>query len=134
MGLEKISPIVSALAAVIAIVVSVCIYWHGLKREIRLETIKALSEIRKKYFNTKNMDNEQKLRYLNELEYFSVGVNQKIYDFKIVRKMSGHRLNKQYHSWMESFIQERRTKFDHGHSSAYQELERMMKKIDKSCK
>ena len=44
---EHISSIVSALAAVVALVITVAIYWHGLKREIQLETIKTFSEIRK---------------------------------------------------------------------------------------
>ena len=80
------------------------------------------------------MDDHQKLEYLNELEYFSVGVNQKIYDIDVVIKMSGHRLIRQYDNWMRSFIDDRRKRFDHQHTNAYKELVIMMDKIKKSYK
>lgn len=126
-----ISSIVSASAAVVALVISVAVYWHGLKREIKLETIKSFSEIRKRYFNTKKMDDRQKLKYLNELEYFAVGVEQKIYDIDIVIKMSGRRLKRQYDSWIKEFIKDRRERFDLQNKNAYIELERMMEIIKK---
>lgn len=125
----QIAPVVSATAAIIALCVNVAVYRHGLKREVRIETLKKLSEIRREYFNTKNLDSHQKLQYLNELEYFSVGLNEKIYDIDIVSKMSGNRLLSQYEDWMKDFIAERQKKCDHGHSSAYCEIVKVMDQL-----
>lgn len=81
--------IASGISAAVAVVISIAIYRHGLNRERRTDTLKNLSEIRRQYFNTKTLDDKEKLKYLNELEYFATGVNEKIYDIKIVKKMSG---------------------------------------------
>ena len=126
----QIATIVSACAAILALIITVGIYHHGLKREKQLETLKVFSDIRKKYFNTVTLDNHEKLQYLNELEYFSTGVNLGIYDIKVVKKMSRRRLLGQYNTWMKDFIYARR---DHGaqSSSAYCEVEKMINEIKK---
>lgn len=82
----QIFAIVSGISAVLAIIVSIVFYLHGLNRERKTDTLKNLSEIRRKYFNTKKLDDKEKLKYLNELEYFATGVNEKIYSIKIVKK------------------------------------------------
>ena len=125
----QICEIVSGIAAAIAIITSIALYIHGLNRERKLDTLKILSEIRRKYYNTKTLDDKQKLQYLNELEYFSTGVNAKIYEIKIVKRMSGSRLLRQYENWIADFIQYRRAR--QGNNNAYSEYEKMIEKIKK---
>ena len=129
----QLSTIITAIAAILALAVTVGIYYHGLRREIRLETIKAFSEIRNRYPNTKSLDDKLKLKYLNELEYFSIGINTGIYDAVIVKKMSGGRLIRQYDNWMKEFIRNRREMQSrlsgNKKTNAYVELEKMIKKI-----
>lgn len=121
--------VVSGLSAVVAIIISIMLYRHGLKRERKTDTLRVFSEIRKKYYNTKTLDEKEKLMYLNELEYFATGVNENIYDIRIVKKISGGRLIKQYENWIADFIQIRRSKF--GNSKTYCEYEKMIKKLKK---
>lgn len=125
----QVCEIISGISAAVAIIISIALYRHGLNRERQTDTLKTLSEIRRKYFNTKALDDKEKLKYLNELEYFSTGVNEKIYDIKIVKKMSGSRLIKQYENWIADFIQVRRNQF--GNDRAYLEYEKMLNKLKK---
>lgn len=128
----KICEIVSGISAAMAIIISIIIYRHGLNRERKNDTLKSLSEIRKKYFNSKKLDDEEKLKYLNELEYFATGVNEKVYDIKTVRIMSGSRLIKQYDEWAAVFIQVRKSRF--GNERAYLEYEKMIKRLKRNIK
>ena len=123
----QICEIVSGISATVAIMVSIILYRHGLNRERRTDTLKSLARIRRQYFNTKNLDSKQKLKYLNELEYFATGVNEKIYDIKIVKKMSGSRLIKQYDNWAADFIKDRKKSSEN--SRTYYEYEKMIKKL-----
>lgn len=125
----QVCEIISGIAAAMAIIISITLYMHGLNRERKVDTLKSFSEIRKKYFNTKTLDDKEKLKYLNELEYFSTGVNEKIYDIKIVKKMSGSRLIRQYENWAAEFIHYRRNRFANG--KAYYEYEKMIKSLKK---
>lgn len=125
----QICQIVSGLSSAVAIIISITIYRHGLNQERKINTLNSLSEIRRNYFNTKKLNTEEKLHYINELEYFSTGVNQKIYDVKIVKKMSGSRLIRQYENWSADFIEKRRE--DSGNNNAYYEYEKMIKKLKK---
>lgn len=125
----QICGIISGISAAIAIIISISIYLHGLNRERKHDTLNRFAEIRKKFFNTKSLDDKEKLKYLNELEYFATGVNNKIYDIKIVKKMSGSRLIRQYNDWIADFIQLRRSRF--GNEKTYNEYEQMIKKLKK---
>ncbi len=125
----KICEIISGISAAIAIIISIILYRHGLQKERKFDTLKILSNIRKKYFNTNELDEKDKLKYLNELEYFATGVNEKIYDIKIIKKMSGSRLIRQYEKWVSKFIKERRKKF--GNNNAYCEYEKMIETLKK---
>lgn len=135
MGLAvQISTILTAISAVIALAITAGIYWHGLRREVRLNTIKVLSALRNKYFYTKELSETEKLHYLAELEYFAVGVNYKLYDIKIVSIMSGRRLLSQYDIWMNEFIQYRRTRINKNGNSqpnAYSDIVTMMENLRK---
>lgn len=121
----QICEIISGISAAMAIIISIALYKHGLNQERRADTLKNLSEIRTRYFDTKIPNDKEKLKYLNELEYFATGVNERIYDIKIVKKMSGSRLVRQYDNWMANFIQIRKSQY--GNDKAYCECEKMIK-------
>lgn len=123
----QIFQIVNGLTALFAIIVATILYVHGLNREKRLVTIKFLSEIRTKYFNPIALDNMNKLYYLNELEYLATGINANIYDIKIVKKMSGSELIKQYDDFLANFILYRR--MVKGNNKTFREYEEMIKKL-----
>ena len=125
--LKDIFEIISGFAAVVAIVISLWTYSHGIERERKADTIRKLSEIRNTYFNTKGLGNKDKLKYLNELEFFAIGIKENIYDINIASKMSGSRLIGQYDSWAAELIKERRK--DKKHSTAYCEYEKMIKDL-----
>ncbi len=125
-----ISSMISAIAAVVALIITVRIYHNEQKKERQLETIKAFSEIRKKYFNSVSLSDHEKLQYLNELEYFATGVNVGLFDIEVVKRMSKKRMINQYNTWIKQFIIERRAR-NGGSSSAYQEVEKMFDTIEK---
>lgn len=123
----QIVDILSMIVSIIAITISIFTYFHGLNRERRTDTLKSFEEIRKKYYNTVNLNEPKKIEYLNELEFFATGVNEKIYDIRIVEKMSGSRLINQYEKWAAELIQDRKAKY--GNSKSYCEYEKMIKSL-----
>jgi len=125
--IKDICEITGGISAACAIIISIIVYWHGVSKERKINTIKELSTIRKKYFNTKGLDNKEKLKFLNELEFFATGINERIYDIRIARKMSGSRLIKQYDNWAADFILERKKKY--GKDTAYSEYEKMIQSL-----
>ena len=63
--LKDVCEVISGFAAVIAIIISIVFYRYGVNKERKVNTIKDLSEIRRKFFNTKDLDKKEKLKYLN---------------------------------------------------------------------
>ena len=127
--LVQICEIVSGISAAIAIIISISLYVHGLNRERKHDTLNRFAEIRNNYFNTKHLDDKEKLKYLNELEYFATGVNNKVYDIKIVKLMSGNRMIRQYNDWASDFIRLRKSRY--GNENTYNEYEKMIAKLKK---
>ena len=129
MSIVDIAQIVSAGVAVLSFAGSVIVYRRTLNRERKLDTIKMLSEIRMKYPKIFGLSYKAKKKYIKELEFFATGVNQKIYDIKIVSKMSGSRLIYQYEKYLKKIIKRiRKGKED---SKAYIEYEKMINKLKK---
>ena len=62
-----------------------------------------------KYPKICGLSYKAKKKYIKELEFFATGVNQKIYDIKIVSKMSGSRLIYQYENYLKKIIKRIRT-------------------------
>lgn len=121
--------IISAVAAVGSFAGSVIVYRRTLNRERKLDTIKMLSEIRMKYPKIFGLSYKAKKKYIKELEFFATGVNQKIYDIKIVSKMSGSRFIYQYEKYLKKIIKRiRKGKED---SKAYIEYEEIINKLKK---
>lgn len=125
--LVYIYDLASVVIAIIALVFSIIIYIHGLNRESSMLTIENLEKIRMKYRNSINFNEAKKKDYLTELEFFSTGVNQKIYSLKIVNKMCGGRLVYQYNKWIKNYIDEYRNK--KVSTVAYIEYEKMINKL-----
>ena len=129
MSIVDIAQIVSAGVAVLSFAGSVIVYRRTLNKERKLDTIKMLSEIRMKYPKIFGLSYEAKKKYIKELEFFATGVNQKIYDIKIVSKMSGSRLIYQYEKYLKKIIKRiRKGKED---SKTYIEYEKMINKLKK---
>ena len=118
---------VSIIIASLAIIVSVFSYFHGLNRERRTDTLKAFSEISTSNYFTNEMSEAEKLEYLNSLEYFSTGVNSRIYSFGIVYKPSANRLIHQYENWTKDYI-EKYTQIE-GNSEAYCEYKSVITRL-----
>ncbi len=127
MNSVDISQIVSAGAAVASFIGSVMIYKASLNRERRLDTLRILSELRMRYPTVKGMCESDKLAYLQELEFFATGVNNKIYDIRIVKTMSKSRLVTKYNPYLKEFIEERRKKKQ---STSYIEYKKMIQKLE----
>ena len=101
--------IAANIAAVVGAIISVFVYRGTVNREKRILTIENFSKIRDKYPQELYGSNERiKLDYLRDMEFFCLGVNQNIYSFDIMQKMSGKRLLAQYECYMKEFISERR--------------------------
>ena len=129
MSIVDIAQIVSAGVAVLSFAGSVIVYRKTLNRERKLDTIKMLLEIRMKYSKVCGLSYKAKKKYIKELEFFATGVNQKIYDIKIVNKMSGSKLIYQYEKYLKKIIKRiRKGKED---SKAYIEYEKMINKLKK---
>lgn len=126
-----ICQIVTAIVAAAGFILSVFVYKNTLNRERRLDTLRTLSELRVKYPNTERMSEEKSSEYIKELEFFATGVNQEIYDIKIVKKMSGNRLVKQYNENLKDLIEKKRHKKDgkKKDSEAYIEYEKMIQNL-----
>lgn len=125
----EVHEFISCATAILAVILSITVYIHGLNRERKLDTLRRFSELRQEYFNTKDLDMKGKLKYLNELEHFATGVNEGIYDIRTVKRMSGRRLIKQYDTWGADLIKERRELS--GTSTAFCEYEKLIKRIKK---
>lgn len=129
MNIVDIAQMVSALAAAGSFVGSLVVYKRSVNRECKLETLRKLTELRMKYPSMDDISNDDRLDYIKELEFFAIGINQKIYDLEIVNKMSGSRLISQYDIALEEIVkQKRKGKED---STAYIEYEQMIKQLRK---
>lgn len=126
----------TSCSIVIASVISIWTHKAIVNRDRKMNTIKHLREIRMKYPNItdsklKHLANEKvkniRLQYLNEMEFFCVGISEGIYDLDIVRKMSGNMLVKQYDKYMRSFMLTKRK-----HKKSYENYEKVMEKLKNS--
>lgn len=130
-NITNIALIVSSSASIAALFVTIVIYRHGLKRETRIDTVETFSKIRLKYLSTIDMPEPQRELYLTELEFFAVGVGCKIYDIRIVAKMSGKRLLSQYNGWMKKWIADKRKEHSNSQNFAYKDVQKMMDTIER---
>ena len=107
MNIVDIAQIASALAAVGSFVGSIVVYKRSVNRECKLETLRKLTELRMKYPSMDEISYDDRLDYIKELEFFAIGINQKVYDLEIVNKMSGSRLISQYNIALEEIVSKR---------------------------
>ncbi len=121
--------IIASVATVAGAVISVCVFNHSVKRERRILTIDNFSKFREKYpLEISAMTDIEKIDYLRDIEYFCIGVNNKIYDFKILQKMSGKRLLGQYQKEMKVFLENRREIQDT--DKIWNEYEKVMQRLE----
>lgn len=102
-----------AWGTVTAAGIAVLTYRDSVLRACRLETIKEFSRIRMKYPNMARKARlpgaeEELTAYLRELERFSVGVLEGVYDLDVLVSLAGNLLLTQYDGFMKQLIEERR--------------------------
>ena len=120
--------IAANIAAVAGSVISACVFKHSIKRERQILTIKTFSKFRQKFpKEIVKMSNDERKDYLREIEFFCLGINNKIYDFDTLRKMSGKRLLSQYKK-MKYFVNIRRK--ERNEDSIGCEYEKVMKRLE----
>lgn len=122
---------VGAIATCIAAIIALYVYYLTTERDRKLSTIKEYSLIREKYDNVckmKEFNYEIIKEYLIEMERFSTGLNNDLYDIDILIEMSGNRLVKQYDSCLKDYIDMKRKKSTHP-DTIYCEYENVIRKI-----
>lgn len=123
-------PMVISVAALIA---TVCIHIHEVKREKQILTMSEVSRIRRRYPNMNPkakhpVSDKIRLKYLREMERFCTGVNNGVYDFETLQKLSGHFLYTQYNKYMRDFVRKRRKSKEESEWK-YNQYEKVMKKL-----
>lgn len=124
----SICEILTTLAACASVIASVWVHRSTLRRSKKLETIKKLSKLRDDYPELDELTYEEKFNYLKELEFFCTGINEKIYDIHILKKMSGKLFLSQYRNVMRDFIAERRSQSSTA-KNAWKEYEAVIMKL-----
>lgn len=124
--------IIALIINITGVLTTVGIYSHTVKQNRKLITITDFSKIREKYPNVSPkaicpVSDEERLKYLREMERFCTGVNSKIYDFDTINQTSGHLLIKQYDDYMRDIINQRRKSADE--TWKYFQYEEVIKKL-----
>ena len=129
MCIVQIIEVLADVAAVLGAIISVGVFKHSVKKERQILTLEIYSKIREKHsLEIFEMSEEEKLNYLKDLEYFCVGVNSGIYDFKALQKMSGKRLYSQYVNELKDYVNLRREKRDA--KEIWCEYEKVMQQLE----
>ena len=122
--------IVNGIGTIAALIVTITIYCLGIKKERKIDTIKTFSAIRRRFgqVNKASSDIEKK-SYVKELEFFAIGIKERIYDIGVITKMSGSLLCSQNNIWLQSYIIEKQLL--HNNSQTYKNVEIMLSRIAK---
>lgn len=125
----------TVLGILLATTISIYTHCSILKRNRQAATIDYLSNIRGKYPNMLNENTansntdklvELRISYLKEMEFFSIGIFEGIFDIEITSKMSGHLLVKQYNDYMHSVIADKKS-----HEWAYKNYVRLIQELQR---
>lgn len=125
----------TVLGILLATTISIYTHCSILKRNRQVATIDYLSNIRVKYPNMIsaetakcNIDKLEELRtsYLKEMEFFSLGLFEGIFDIETVARMSGHLLVKQYNDYMCDVVANNKS-----HEWAYNNYVRFVHELQK---
>lgn len=108
--------------------IGVCVY-NTVRRESKLLVMEEYSKIRDKYPSLNNASDEERRAYLKEMEFLCLGINNKIYDFDTLRKMSGKRLVSIYQDCFVNYISDSRKSY--GNELNWIEYEKVMIKMSK---
>lgn len=106
---------IGAVGTILAAIIAVLTYRSSVKRQKKQDTIREFSRIREKYPNLSSKApnpvlDEERIKYLKEMERFCTGVNIGLYDIHVVDKMAGTMLITQYDNYMDRLIKERKDK------------------------
>ena len=119
------------LAAVVGALISVLVYYDTVSRDRKASTIDHYAELRDKYPQLiEEFTEEQKFAYLKDLEFFCTGINEGIYDLRVLKRMCGKRLIRQYDNVMHAYIEQRRQQSATG-KKAWVEYEKTILRLKK---
>ena len=93
-----------------------------MNKQRKIDTLNELASIRVKYPTFKMIANQEKIEYIQRMEFFALGVNEGIYDISIVKKMSRKVLINQYDNEISEF-------FSNNKIQEYKELKKMINDI-----
>ena len=121
--IEKYKEVIMVIISSITMFISVCIHRETVLRDCKYQTLKKLSEIRTEYRDFAQMSSEKKKRYIQELEFLAIGVEERIYDLEIIKKMSRKKLVSQYDNYIKEFLNDNFNECD------YTEYKKMIENI-----
>ena len=121
--IEKYKEVIMVIISSITMFISVCIHRETVLRDCKYQTLKKLSEIRTEYRDFAPMSLEKKKRYIQELEFLAIGVEERIYDLEIIKKMSRKKLVSQYDNYIKEFLNDNFNECD------YTEYKKMIENI-----
>ncbi len=127
---DNLMNVLMLLVSILAVFISIITHLSIVKRDKQIQTLKMLSEIRfsePDILFSEDIDTETVRQYLQKLEFLCVGINTGIYDFNILKAMSGRRLLCEYDLLLKEEIKSRRT-----NGSEYIEYEKVIKKLVKA--
>lgn len=129
---------IGAVGTVLAAIIAVLTYRSSVKRQKKQDTIREFSRIREKYPNLSPqapnpVPDEERIKYLKEMERFCTGVNIGLYDIHVVDRIAGAMLITQYDKYLRDFIEKRRQKTVQNAQtdSIYCEYIKLIEKIQK---
>ena len=127
--------IIIDLAPVASALISVLIYRRTVTREKKINTMRAFSKIRMKYPNMSpyaenSICDRRRREYLKEMEFFCTGVNSKIYDIQIVKKMSRSYLIDQYFKYLRKYVNNIRSTQPNAYSEYVKVINKLLLKGD----
>ena len=139
--------LIALITSIISLVFSIVIYFYGILRQKKQDTINAFNIIQNQVFDemTKHTKKEiaaiakspRSTEYKNmsilmaRCEHFAVAVNAKIYDVRIVKRLAGRYFIALYEKFLPIIEEKRRIYPSDRH---YDEFEKMINKLKKYYK
>ncbi len=118
--------VIGDVVAAISVIVSLLIFYATYKRDKKLQTMERYSRIRDKYPEVLSSSVAERKKYLNDMEFFCTGINTKIYDIYVLKKISGKRIISVYDRCTKHLIA---TKRRAGKNEIWQEYEIVVNRL-----
>lgn len=142
MNVSDIIALIALVFSILSVIITLVTYIKGLRRERKYATLHAFNTLQEQVLDHLNPYTKKRVKeiaenpgseeykqlsgYLARLEHFSVGVNTRIYDIRVVRRLAGRYLCG-LQGKIDPLIQKKRS-INHLERH-YNEFETMMKKI-----